>query len=145
MKLGRLGVLMALVAITACTKAQVGKPDSSNPAHCIAAFNWGRSLELRGQPNMHGALSSTAREVYYALALKKAGVHDGGQAAATAFTLKYGADRGVMMSLLKDCGYKQDADPVFATMNNDGRLMTMARRTDPICKADAECVAGRKW
>jgi hypothetical protein len=145
MKRRKLGVLMTLVAVTACAKAEVGKANSSNPAHCIAAFNWGRSLELRAEPNIHGALGSTAREVYYALKLKNAGVRDGGQAESTAFTMQYGANRDVMLSLLKDCAYKQDADPAYKAMNDDGRLMAMARKADPICKADAECTAGKKW
>jgi hypothetical protein len=138
-------IVIALAGLTSCGRADVGKPDSSNPAHCIAALNWGRNLELRGQPNMHGALSLTAREVFEIGKLEKAGVQDKGQSAATAFTLKYGKDSSIMQPLVVACMKREDQEPSFKAMSDSGQLMEIARKVDPICKADAECASGKKW
>lgn len=133
------------MALTACGSAEAITPDPANPAHCVAAFHYGRTVMLSGKkPDIKGALTSTARSLFEMKRLQESG-DVGGNEVGTALLSEYAKNDDVMMKLLKGCFEKQDSDPAFQAANSSGTLMATARKVDPVCKSDAACLAGKKY
>lgn len=131
-----------LLLLAACNSAQAVTPDAANPAHCIAAFSYGRTIMLGGKtPDIAGALNSTARSLFEMKQLDRRGVGNGKEEGAALLSI-YGKDNQAMMGLLKACFEKQDADPAFQAANKSGRLMAAARKVDSACNVDPTCVSG---
>lgn len=124
--------------ISACKK-NVDAANPSDPAQCIAAFNWGRNLELRAPPNLHRAIGLAGREAYEILKLKASGHEDGGQSEATTFTKEHYNDHHLMERLIDQCLIAQDNNPDFQKANNTGQIMDLGRRFDPLCKGRSGC------
>jgi hypothetical protein len=137
--------ILGLGGLTACDAAHAVTPDPGNSAHCIAAFGYGRTIMLSGhQPDIPGALNSTARSLFEMKRLEESGGVSRGEEEGAALLRQLAADGDSMMKLLKDCLEKQDADPAFRAANSSGVLMAAARKVDPVCRDDAACRAGEK-
>jgi hypothetical protein len=116
-------------------------PDSGNPAHCIAGYNWmWNLLHKRGDASAALRLQATARELYLADKLRRSGQADGGQAEATSITLKYGSDGNIMGALAQSCEEALKSDRGFR--DNEEALMSRARLVDPDCAAGGSCPPG---
>ena len=137
---GKNFVIIGTLMLGACGAASASPPDSSKPAHCIAAFHYGRTIALRGQPaDVSLAVQSTARSIYEGRKLKAEGQFADGQREGERLLADNAANDKVMMSLLRDCLTRQDADPAYRELNESGALMTAARKVDPACREDAAC------
>lgn len=129
-----------LIPLAACGSASASTPDSTNPAHCLAAFHYARTIALKGQPaDMSLAVQSTARSLYEMRRLKARGLFEDGRAEGEALLSRNAKDEKVMMGLVLDCAKQQDADPDYRALNESGNLMAAARRTDPACQQDVVC------
>lgn len=134
------------VALPACGSARAEKPDSQNPAHCFAAFQYGRAIMLgHEKPEVYGAIVSTARAMYEMRQIKGSEAQRLGKSTGEALLSDYADQPDTLEQLLRDCYKKQDADPAFKALDRSGALMAAARKVDPICKEDAACVAGTKF
>ena len=128
-------------AVGACGTASSETPNSSKPAHCIAAFNYGRQLALAGpSPKLSLAVQSTARALFVGKRLEANGTFATGEKEGAVLLKDHGHDPDIMMPLLLECSKRQDADPAYQAMNDNGQLMAAARKTDPACRSDAACL-----
>ncbi len=133
-------VIIGILMLGACGAASASPPDSSKPAHCIAAFHYGRTIALRGRPaDIHLAVQSTARSLYEGRKLKAQGQLAQLQREGERLLVDNAANDKVMMALLRDCLTRQDADPDYRALNESGALMAAARKVDPACRQDADC------
>jgi hypothetical protein len=101
------------LAVSACSAAHSATPDSSNPAHCIAAFNYG-AYWLKVARDDRGVRHMYIRGAFE-MEKWKAGGHSAEEALVEgkAITERYVRDRDAMMRLLERCGEAQDVDPKF--------------------------------
>lgn len=137
---GKPFTIICFLVLGACGTASASPPSSSNPAHCIAAFHYGRTIALRAQPvEVAFAVQSTARSLYEGRKLKAGGQLENGRDEGEALLAQYAGDEKVMMGLLRDCALQQDADPEYRALNESGTLMAAARKVDPTCRDDATC------
>lgn len=137
---GKYGAIIGCLLLGACGAASASAPTSSNPAHCMAAFHYGRTIALRGQPaDVSLAVQSTARSIYEGRKLKARGQFDSGRSESESLLAENAKNEKVMMSLLGDCLTQQDADPDYRALNESGALMAAARKVDPACREDAAC------
>lgn len=131
---------VSLASLGACGVANASAPDSGNPAHCLAAFHYARTIALRGQPSdVDLAVQSTARGLYEGLKLKARGAFDGGRTEGEALLSEQAGNGKAMVSLMLDCAKRQDADAEYRKLNESGALMAAARKADPACKQDTTC------
>jgi len=130
--------IAALEALAGCNMRK-GAVSASSPGQCIAAFNWGRSIELQGSPNLRRAIGLSGRAAYEIITLKTSGVKDGAQGEATEFTKAHYADKVLMSDLLTQCLTRQDQDPDFVRANNSGKIMQLGKDYDPICRGGNQC------
>src|SRR3954452_5975108 len=113
MRSGLFSLMIAGCGVSACSPAYSSALDSKNPAHCIAAFNYGaywfkighddrrvRNMYVRGAYEME-KWKATGRDPKEALVEGKN------------LTRRYVRDPGAMMQLFQQCGSAQDADPEF--------------------------------
>jgi hypothetical protein len=133
-------VAASTLALGGCGTASSQIPDSSKPGHCVAAFHYGRELALAG-PNakMSLAIQSTARALFEGKRMQVNGTFATGERQGAALLKAHGHDSVVMMPLLLACAKKQDADPLYRSLNDSGQLMAAARKTDPACRSDMAC------
>jgi hypothetical protein len=102
-----------LLALASCNRAGAVQPDSSNPAHCIAAFHYGAYwFKVGNRPDK--VTDMVARGMFEMQKIKSSG----GSASAAlaegkALTRLYAADSKKMDALFTACGLAQDADPRF--------------------------------
>ena len=119
-----------------CSSAQATTPDPSNPAQCIAAFEYGHEmLRQRGPVAYMAAISMTGRQLYYTQKLKAAGVADGGAAEAMAFAKAHLGDATVLHEMLVKCIDVQQQEPNVSQAI--ARLTPWIVKVDPICKENA--------
>lgn len=136
----KLGAIISFLTLGACGAAGASTPTSSNPAHCVAAFSYGRTIALRAQPVEVGlAVQLTARSLYEGRKLKARGQFENGRDEGEALLAEYVSDKKAIKSLLLDCLTQQDADPEYRALNESGALMAAARKVDPACLRDATC------
>lgn len=129
-----------MLLASACGSASSQQPDSSNPAHCVAAFAYGRGLALGGKRrDLDLAVQSTARALFEGKKMKASGTFTSGRREGAAFFDTYGRNGQVMMPLLVECAKRQDADPAYRSLNQRGILMAAARKADTACQSDAKC------
>lgn len=129
-----------LLLLGACGTASAVTPNSSDPAHCVAAFSYGRTLAAGGKsPDIALSVQSTARAIFEGKKIKANGAFETGEREGTALLAQFGKDEKVMMGLLLDCAKHQDADPAYRALNESGQLMAAARKVDPACQSNAEC------
>lgn len=103
---------------------------------------YGRAVALAGpHPNLSVAVQTTARALYEGEILKKDGKLVTGEKEAAALLATHMRDTNVMMPLLLECAKRQDADPAFRALNDSGKLMAAARRTDKACSASSTCLS----
>lgn len=77
---GKSLMIISTLMLGACGAASASPPDSSKPAHCIAAFHYGRTIALRGHPaDVSLAVQSTARSIYEGRKLTAEGKFSDGQ------------------------------------------------------------------
>lgn len=130
----------ALVGLSACGTASSSPLDSSNHAHCVAAFFYARQIALGGpKPNLELAVQSTARSLFEGKRMKADGTLQASQMESAAVLSAHGRDTEAMTHLLLDCAKRQDADPAYQALDETGQLMAAARKTDPACKSDQVC------
>ena len=106
-------VASVVVALAACGRAGAVTPDSKNPAHCIAAFNYGAYwFKVGKRPEKVTAM--VARGMFEMNKIKANGgsVADA-KAQGTALTKAYADDAKAMDALFIACGSAQDADAQF--------------------------------
>jgi hypothetical protein len=108
-------LVLAPAVLAACAPAAAAAPDSTDPAHCIAAFNyaafWLKQNERAGPERV---TDMVARAIYELDKIKAAGgsvadAHERGRA----LTVRYAADPKAMDALFLACGRAQDGDPRF--------------------------------
>ena len=105
--------LAVCALLSGCSAAHSAMPDSNNPAHCIAAFNYGAYWFKVGHRD-RGVRNMRVRGAYEMEKLKAAGRSlDDAFAEGKALTQRYVRDEKVMDRLFKECGEAQDADPNF--------------------------------
>ena len=106
-------VAATLVSLAACGKADAIVPDSGNPAHCVAAFNYA-NYWMRVGKSPERATAMLARAMYEIDKIKSNGgsVEDA-KAEGMALTKAYAEDTKKMDALFIACGKAQDADPQF--------------------------------
>lgn len=116
-----------------CSAAHATTPNPNNPAQCLVAFEYGHEmLRHASVPNLDGALSMTARQIYYSQKLKASGVADLGAAEATAFAKAHQSDSKLLHELLVRCIEVQDRDPNL--IPSASQLAPLVRKVDPICR-----------
>ena len=131
--------------LSACGAADALSPDPKNPAHCVAAFHYGRELMLTGNsPNYKVAIGTTGRALYERKQMA-AGEVPAGENVGADLLSKYGKNVEVMQNLLLECRTKQNSDPSFQAADKSGEIMAAARKIDPICKSDKDCLSGKKY
>ncbi|HYU94620.1 MAG TPA: hypothetical protein VE989_00460 [Sphingomicrobium sp.] len=110
------GVIPSIVSvlISGCSAAHSATtPDSQNPAHCIAAFNYG-AYWFRLDHNDRRVRNMYVRAAYEMEKLKAKGESaTGALADGKVLTERYARDQDAMDRLFKACGDAQDADPKF--------------------------------
>ncbi|MBR2174321.1 hypothetical protein [Sphingopyxis sp.] len=126
--------------VGACGTATAVTPDSTNPAHCVAAFAYGRSINAGAKvPDVALSVESTARALFEGKRMKVDGTFEAGGREGEEFYATYGKDGDAMLKLAYECGKRQDLDPNFRAMNDSGALMAAARKVDPLCQASQAC------
>jgi len=136
----KFSAIISVLLLGACGAATASPPNSTNPAHCMAAFSYARTIALGSRPsNFNLAVQSTARSLYEGRKLKARGLLENGREEGEALLSKYSKDEKVMMGLVLDCLKQQDADPDYIALNESGDLMAAARKVDPVCRDDATC------
>ena len=108
-------VTAGIIGLTGCGTAGAVVPDSGNPAHCVAAFNYANYwFKVGKQPER--ATAMVARAMYEIDNIRE----QGGSVAdakneGMALTKAYAKDAKQMDSLSLACGKAQDADPQFSS------------------------------
>jgi hypothetical protein len=108
-----LSMSTVIMALAACSPAAAVAPDSQNPAHCIAAFNYGAYwFKVGKRPEKVTAM--VARGIFEMNKIKASGgsVADA-RAEGEALTKAYANDQNQMDALFVACGSAQDADAQF--------------------------------
>ena len=106
-------VASTVIALVACGRARAETPDSKNPAHCIAALNYGAYwFNVGKRPDKVTAM--VARGIFEMNKIKASGgsVADA-KAEGMALTKAYADNEKEMDALLVACGSAQDADTQF--------------------------------
>lgn len=135
----------ALTILSACGSTSAANPDPKNPAHCVAAFHYGRELMLTGaNPNYNGAIGMSGRMLFEMKRMAASELPEAKEVGSD-FLAKHANNINVMQKLLLDCRANQNADPSFQAADKSGAIMAAARKIDPICKDDEACLAGRKY
>lgn len=135
----------ALAILSACSSTSAANPDPKNPAHCVAAFHYGRELMLTGNnPDYKVAIGMTGRALFEMNRLPSSELTTSKEIGADLLK-KYENNTDVMQKLLLDCRANQNADPSFQAADKSGAIMAAARKIDPICKDDRACLAGKKY
>ena len=109
----RFAILGLPLALVACGRAEALQPDSHNPAHCIAAFNYGAYwFKVGNRPDK--ATAMLVRGAYEMNKVKVAGRAPGeALAEAKALTQAYVRDEKAMDTLFQACEAAQNSDPRF--------------------------------
>lgn len=107
-------ILIVPSLLVGCGSASAVRPDSSNPAHCIAAFSDARSLQ-DGMKNkdISYSLQWTARGIFEGKKLEAVGGLRSGQTEGEALLAAYSKDSEVMNKLVRECASRQDTDPTL--------------------------------
>ena len=106
-------VASGVVALAACGQAVAVTPDSKNPAHCVAAFNYGAYwFNVGKRPDK--ATAMVARAMFEMNKIKsKGGSLADAKAEGMALTKAYADNAKEMDALFIACGSAQDADVQF--------------------------------
>lgn len=135
----------ALAILSACSSTSAANPDPKNPAHCVAAFHYGRELMLTGSnPDYKVAIGMTGRALFEMKRLPASELPVSKEIGADLLK-RYENNIDVMQKLLLDCRANQNSDPSFQAADKRGAIMAAARKIDPICKRDRACLAGKKY
>ena len=131
--MGKTAILAVTAILTASSSsgAIAGQPNSNDPVHCIAAYFYAHQILLKGpEPDRPHALGMSARMVFESIRLKRAGKFAGAFAQAEAFLKEHVRDQQAMMSLLKNCGTKLDANSDYQAGIRDGSLISLAEKLE---------------
>lgn len=106
------------VLVGGCGKAQALVPDPTNPAHCIAAFNWGAYWFNLSSPEHVPERQKVAEmlaHARYELDKVKAsgGSVEGARKQGAELTKLYADDGDKLTLLMRDCSLAQANDPEF--------------------------------
>jgi hypothetical protein len=128
-------VVAALIGLAGCSNATAARPDSSNPAHCLAAFNYNAYwFKVGHQPQK--VAEYLARGLYVLEKVKSGG---GSQAQvlseAKQFSVEHVKDSKQMDALGRACGKRLADDAQFRTEFAD--LIEKARPLVPQFEAAA--------
>ncbi|GAA3901918.1 hypothetical protein GCM10022276_20820 [Sphingomonas limnosediminicola] len=107
-------VIAVLVTAAGCNNARAASPDSSNPAHCIAAMNF-EAYWLSKNPKHADSLAEVrARSLFEAQKIKASGASLKAAAAeGAALTKAYANDADKMNALALACLRAEDSDARF--------------------------------
>lgn len=135
----------ALAILSACGSTSAANPDPKNPAHCVAAFHYGRELMLTGDnPDYKVAIGMSGRALFEMKRIPASELQTSREVGGDILQ-NYEKNTDVMNKLLLDCRANQNADPSFQAADKSGAIMAAARKIDPICKNDQACLAGKKY
>jgi hypothetical protein len=113
MRYAAVAAWVAGAILSACSAAHSASPDSRNPAHCIAAFNYGAYWLKLGHKD-RGVRNMYVRGAYEMEKVKASGrTASEALAEGKALTQRYARDTDAMDRLFEECGQAQDADPKF--------------------------------
>jgi len=104
---------LAALSLTGCSPASASEPDSHNPAHCIAAFNYANHwLQMGHKTDL--VRQGMARSLFEAQKLRSSGRSlAAAHAESAAVTKAYGNDSEKMFALAQGCIDAESADKQF--------------------------------
>jgi hypothetical protein len=109
-----LATSLICVSVAGCGSAAAVQPDSSNPAHCIAAMNFSAYWLGKGNKFPAKVVNVRARGLFEAQKIKASGGSlDDAKGEAVALTKAYGKDLDKMDDLFLACAQAEDRDPAF--------------------------------
>jgi hypothetical protein len=109
-----LGIVAALVGLAACGNAGAAAPDSNNPAHCIAAMNFGAYWLSKNSNHAEMVIEARARALFEAQKIKAAGRSlKAAKTEGAELTKTYGNDFEKMNALGLACSRAEDGDARF--------------------------------
>ena len=107
-------IAMAAFSVGACGQAGATAPDHNNPAHCIAAYNYGAfwlSQDASSQPKVAAEI---AKGIYEMNKIKASGASvDAAQLESERLSKAYAKDSTAMDALYQDCTEALRADAEF--------------------------------
>jgi hypothetical protein len=126
-----IAIILAGSALAACARASAAFPDSHNPAHCYAAFNYAAYWMGRGDKYPEKVTQMWARAIFEAKKAQSTGestkaLYD----EAAALTKANAKDLDGMDALVVDCMNAQNSDPIFR--GAWPRLMQAARKAQSL-------------
>lgn len=110
--------------LSSCGPAQAISPDSTKPAHCVAAQNIWMGIFERGGEH-HQALSMKARILWELDKIKAAGQVSSAHEESRVLTKQLLEDSKAADALAKACSLAEEADPAFEKANVE--LMARAK------------------
>ena len=118
---------VTFVLLAACGKASAVTLDSSNPAHCIAAFEIG-VVAARQSKDLDWAAKERARSLYEAGKLDKGNEAKVKEEIETVIK-QIKDDVGAMSQVYEPCTERQNGDPAFVSQS--AGLLALAKLMDP--------------
>ena len=107
-------VAMASIALGACGKADALAPDPANPAHCIAAFNYGAYWLSHKESYRPKVAVEIAKGIYEMSKVKASGQSvDAAKAESVRITESYSSDPDAMDELYNACSNALQDDEEF--------------------------------
>jgi hypothetical protein len=111
-------VAIGSMLVSACGKAQAIAPDSTNPAHCIAAFHWGAYwfsvTTPKHTPNREKIAEMVAHARYELNKIKASGASvEAAKKQGEELTKAYAKEGKKLDELMLDCSIAQANDPEF--------------------------------
>ena len=120
----------ASMVLASCGKAEAIAPNPSNPAHCIAAFNYGTYWFSVAPRNSEKIARMMAQAKYEAIKIKSSGRSlSEAEAEGAALTKAYAKDGKEMNRLMLACGIAQAHDAEFRKQFPS--LLEWARKAEP--------------
>ena len=106
-------VASGAIALAACGRAVAVTPESKNPAHCLAAFNYGAYwFNVGKRPDKATAMVARAMFEMNKIEAKGGSLSDA-KAEGMALTKAYANNAKEMDALFLACGQAQDSDAQF--------------------------------
>lgn len=131
-------LIFLMVSNSTCSQADSILPNSSNPAHCLAAYNAYRQVALNSKPPLVSlAVQMTARGIFEGNKLKSAGTFESSKSESEKLLNKYASNWGEINKLAGECMKNQDNDKIFKS--HELSILKMARKVDPACSLDEKC------
>lgn len=104
---------LLVICLAACSSPSSVEPNSKNPAHCVAAFNYAAYWFGQGKKDERRITQMKVRAFFELDKIKSSGDLAIAKQQSTALTKRYGRNLKVMTNLLGDCIRIQNEDSNF--------------------------------